>query len=141
MRGHIVEILYEEAILLTTTRKPLLPPRFKHHHGNAVGQIQAAIIRLHRQTDALCGFELRQDFSRQAARFRAENKHVAGLKCTCSKAARAFGGEREKPPSSQGGTARCPILMHLDAGVFMVIQSGAAQLFVFQREAEWLDQV
>ena len=31
--------------------------------------------------------------------------------------------------------------MHLDAGVFVVIQPGAAQLFVFQREAEWLDQV
>lgn len=127
--------------MLSAARKPLLSPSLKHHHGDAVGQIQAAIIRLHRQADTLCGFELRQYFSRQATRFRAENKHVAGLKCTCCKAARAFGGEREKPPSSQGGTARCPILMHLDAGVFMVIQPGAAQLFVFQREAEWLDQV
>ena len=126
---------------LCTANKPILPPSLKHHHGNAVGQIEAAIIWPHGQADTLCGFKLRQYFIWQAARFGAENEHVAGLKAARGEAARTFGGEREKPPSSQGGTARCPILMHLDAGVFVVIQPGAAQLFVFQREAEWLDQV
>jgi hypothetical protein len=38
---------------LHALRIAVLPPRLIHDHRNAVGQIQAALTRAHRQTDAL----------------------------------------------------------------------------------------
>jgi hypothetical protein len=55
-----------------------LPPSFVHHHGNAVGQIQAAVVRAHGQAQAVLRGDGVQHVGGQAAGFGAEQEGVTG---------------------------------------------------------------
>lgn len=57
----------------------ILAPRLEHHHGDGVGQVQAAVVRAHRQADALGRREALAQGHRQAAGLGTEHEHVARL--------------------------------------------------------------
>lgn len=50
----------------------VLAPGLEHHHGNGIGQVQAAAFRAHGQAQALFVGYLREQIGRQAATFRTE---------------------------------------------------------------------
>ena len=88
LKGQMVDILrcvqtMPRQIAQTMVRRPVqeavsgaarevhLSPRFKHHHRNAVGQVEAAVAGAHGQAQALFGWQLVQYVGGQAAGFGA----------------------------------------------------------------------
>jgi len=119
----------------------MLPPGFVHQDSRSIGQIQAAAICHHRQPQFAFRRESVQNFRRQSARLRTQHKAIARLKLNTVVPRRAFGGHRKQPHITQGLQAGFPVLMHLHAGVFVIIQPSALELLVFQRKPQRLHQM
>src|SRR5690606_38482525 len=95
----------------------------------------------HRQPQALRGRYRVEDRRRQSPGLGAEHEVVAWLETAVGR-----GASTPRRQCEQAGGAHClevsaPVGMHPDPGELVVVEPGAAQAAVLDREAEWLDQV
>ena len=86
-------------------------------------------------------WKLFEEFSGQAAGFRTEDECVVVLQVLIEGAGRSLGGHRPQPALAEGCLAGVPVGVAQDAGVFVIIEAGAAQGLVGQIEAERLDEM
>ena len=63
----------------------VLSPCFVYDDGDAVGQVQAAIVWTHGQTDTVAFGEKIVYLGGEAFGFRTEDEKVSGAKCRCGK--------------------------------------------------------
>src|SRR5690606_17673560 len=110
-------------------------------HGHRVGQVQAAAAGAHRQAYALLGRQGVTHFFGQATAFRSEQKGIAGLVGDLVEGLRPLGGEGKQAWLAKGLETALQVGMALERGVFVIVQTGAAQALVVQFEAQWFDQV
>ena len=82
-----------------------------------------------------------EDFGGQAARFGAEQKHVARFEGHLVGAGAAFGGEREDAAAGERGQALGVAFVDADAGELVIIEPCAFHFGRIEREAERLDQM
>ena len=118
-----------------------LPPSLEYGHRHRVGEVEAAIVRPHRQTQALVFGNLREYLGGQPARFRAEQEGIVAGITRQVVAHRAARGQCEQPRARDRCQAGGQITMDAQLRVFVVIQPGAAQTRVVKREPQRLDQV
>ena len=121
--------------------EPALPPRCKYRHRHGVGKIQAAIVGQHRQAYTLSGIELAEHVGRQAATLGAEQERISRLIMNLMESLRALGGKREYSRRFECSQAIRQSFVDLQGCEFMIIQSCAHQLLVFEHEAQRLDQM
>lgn len=118
-----------------------LPPGLVDRDGNGVGEIQAATVGPHRQTQSLFVGQRIADLGRQASAFRPEKKSIATLELHFMERLRALGGERKEARLANALQATVQIGVTLERRVLVVIQARAAQTLVVQLEAQRLNQV
>ena len=96
-----------------------------------------------RQAQPLLRGKAFAQFGCQAPRLRTEDQPVTGREDRVVHGAGAPRGEREHAPGrrSLGGEQGVPVGMAAHLGIFVVVESGAAQEAVGHREAQGLDQV
>ena len=107
-----------------------LPPRFENGNGNGVRQIHAAVLGHHWQADFLLRRQRVENFGRQPAAFRTEDKNVAGLKSRAIRPALPFGGQRENAAPFQGFETIFEILVYRQFCKLVIIQTCARLVFL-----------
>src|SRR3546814_4649385 len=83
-----------------TAGESQLPPGLEHHHRYRVGQVDAAVVRAHRQAQAPIVRNGRQDIVGQAGGLAAEQESVALGEARGVMAHRAAGAEGEQDRKS-----------------------------------------
>ena len=119
----------------------LLPPSFENGDGGGIGEIQATLTGLHGQAEASVFREAVSYVGWQSGGFLTKYENVVLFQVDRKKIATSLGGHGEHPSMTQCCQATGPVRMARDAGVFMIIQSGTAAVFVAQIEAQRLDQM
>ena len=119
----------------------MLPPRLEHHHRHGVGQVQAAVVRLHWQAQALTVGQGVEQVLRQATGFRAEQEGVAIGELHRVVAHAGAGAQREQALGRNARQRGVQVRVHLHARVLVVVQAGTLELPVVDVEAEGFDQV
>src|SRR3546814_4969932 len=98
-----------------TAGESQLPPGLEHHHRYRVGQVDAAVVRAHRQAQAPIVRNGRQDIVGQAGGLAAEQESVALGEARGVMAHRAAGAEGER---SEEHTSELQSLMRISYAVF-----------------------
>ena len=130
--GERVQICRE----LRASREASLAPCFVDDHSNRVRQIQAAVVRPHRQAQGVFRWQRIEECLRQSARFRAEHDRVVAAQlCICIQRAAAR-GQREQAIRSDFRNEGVEIVVHVDRGELVIVEAGAAQLRIVELEAE-----
>lgn len=121
--------------------KVVLAPGFVHGDRDGVGQVQAAAAFAHRQAQALfCGQRI-EHLGGQAAAFRAEDKRITRHERRVVKRPRALGGKSEQARIAETFQATGEVRMALQRGIFVVVETGAAQALVVHLETQRFDQM
>ena len=126
---------------LFAATKTLLSPGLVEKHGGAVGEVQAAAVRPHRDPQAIF---TRQgiEYSRwQAAALCSKKKTVTRQVFNIAIAALAPGRNRKQTcgcglPQKIG--VACVLV---DIGILVVVETGAAHALIADLEAQWMNQV
>ena len=120
----------------------MLPPRLEQHHRTCVGKIQAAIVRLHWDTQHVLRWEIGQHVCRHARRFISENQRIARLKRNLVVAPpRSTTREGKPSTSTERSRTGSPIRMHERRGQVVIVETGATQQLVLQAEPQRLYQM
>src|SRR5690606_5059612 len=130
--------IYRQPLL---PHEPLLPPGLIHQHRRAVGQIQTAIPRKHRNPQYLLPRQRIAHGGRQPPTFRTEQEHIPRLVTYLAVTLLPLGAQGEHAGRLHGGEAAVQTGVGLYPGVFVIIQPGTAQPLVIQLETQWLDQM
>lgn len=122
----------------------MLPPGFKYRDSDRIGEIERPVIRHHGDADPVL-FEtvILLQFKRQASAFTSENKPGAGSEFHLWQRPRGVGGKHIEIPGIRMlfFDEVIPAFIGLQRGVFPIIETGAAQMAVVEREAKRLDQM
>lgn len=119
--------------------KPLLAPGFIENNGCSIGEVETATGRAHGDTQPLLGWQTFNDNLRQPLAFAAKQQHILvlktririGLLASCRTGKNAF---RLYCPEKI-----CVCVVHLHAGILMIVQPCPAQLLVIKGKSQWLD--
>lgn len=119
----------------------LLSPRLKNGDSNSVGKVETAIAGAHGERKKPIWRKFCQDVRRQSPCFRPKDKHIAGQEGYGVITLFCLAAQGKKASPGESGAAGLPIGMRFYVGIFVIIQSGAAQLPVFQGKAKRLNQM
>lgn len=113
-----------------------MPPRFVHHHGYGIGEIEASVRSSHWHAYALL-LRYRVDHTiRQAARLGPEDENVICAVLRGVIALHASRRYREQAVGSELRKARGPVIMYGEAGEIGIIETGSQELTVTQCKTE-----
>ena len=118
-----------------------LSPGLENGHGDGIGQVEAALAGQHRQAQTFCCREVVQDFARQAACFAAEDEDVVVVQALVEGAGLSRSGHRPAAALAQCQLTGVPVGMPENTGIFMVVETGAAQGLVVDVETQWFDKM
>src|SRR5699024_12432850 len=122
-----------------SSTKTKLSPRLIGNDGNAVGQVQAAVVGLHGQIDYGVGGSMA--FRRQAAGFAAEQQRVVATIRDVVVEHRAEFAGCKYPAVFMRCTPAVEVGPSAQNSLVVVVESGATQALVGNVEAQRLDQV
>ena len=118
-----------------------MTPGFKDGDGGGVGEVEAALTGLHGQAQPPIFRKAVAQIRRQAGGFLAKNENIVFLQVDRKKIATALGCHREHPSVAKSGLATVPVRMAHDVGVLVIIEPGAATVFVAEVKAQRFDQM
>lgn len=120
-----------------------MPPGFVNGDGDGIGEVEAALAGPHGQAQAHVGVKAVADGGRQAGAFRAKDQPVTRLKTGAVHRALTARAQGKQAIGRRlfGSAKMCPAGVAPQLGIFVVIEAGSAQQFVFHGETQGLNQV
>lgn len=129
------------SVPLFPTAKTLLSPGLIEKQGGAVGEVQAAAVRPHRDPQAMFTRQGIENSRWQAAALCPKKKTVSRHVFNIAIAARSP-GRNCKQACGCGLPQKIGVAcMLVDIGILMVVETGATHAFIAHLEAQWMNQV
>lgn len=119
----------------------MLTPGFVKHYGRRVRQIQAPVIRPHRNFQNLCRGQAVEYIIRQATCFGSEQDRIAGSVFIIGMRGQPARRDRGHAWMTERVKAVLQRIVFAQLSVFVVIETRAAQLPVIEFETEWFNKM
>lgn len=126
---------------LSTVYEALLTPGFVDDHGDRIGQIETAAVRLHRDAQQALRAEFSPHRLGQAPRFRAENKAVVGRIADFGIGLTGLCTDSEHTALAMACPELFPVLVNSYPGELVIIEPCPPHFLVIQSKPEGLDQM